>query len=177
MSYAVALYFDLETTERIAALTAQIYADCGGLDLIGAGFQPHISLAGYETADEARLAMVVEAVAARTAPLPIKLSAIGLFPTDKGVVYLAPVVTATLLDLHRAYSDEAAASGHRSHPYYRPGNWIPHCTVAYDLAGEQISAAIQLCLQSQVFQTGELVALDLLESEPVRQICRFPLGG
>ncbi len=177
MGYAVALYFDPETTVRIAELTAQIHEACGGLDLIGQGFQPHISLAGYEHVDEARLAAVVEALAARTPPMPIKLDAIGLFPTTQGVVYLAPVVTEALLGLHREYSVAAAASGHVSHLYYQPGKWIPHCTLAHDLAGEQVLTAVQLCLQSQVFQAGYLVALDLIEHPPARQICRFPLGG
>ncbi len=177
MGYAVELNFDPETTERITQLTAQIYATCGGFDLLGTGFVPHISLAGYEQVDEARLPGVVEAFARRTAPMPIQLTAIGLFPTTQGVVYLAPVVTGELLGLHRTYSAAAAASGYIAHPYYQPGHWIPHCTVAQGLAGEQIHTAVQLCLQSHVFQAGQLLTIDLIEYPPARPICRFPLGG
>lgn len=49
MGYAVELYFDQETSERVTALARTIFAQSGGLDLLGWGFQPHISLAGDET--------------------------------------------------------------------------------------------------------------------------------
>jgi 2'-5' RNA ligase len=177
VAYAVELYFDAEQTGRITALTEVVYQTCGGADLIGVGFRPHISLAGYEQIDEQALATVLEQLAKRSPPLPIKLDAIGVFPTSQGVVYLAPVVTAQLLLLHADYSAQADATGHLSHPYYRPGAWIPHCTVAHDLAPEQVGEAVRLCLQSRVFGSGRLVETAIIEHRPVRTLARFMFTG
>jgi 2'-5' RNA ligase len=177
MGYAVELYFDRKTTEKIIELTATIYNTWSGADLIGMGFQPHISLAGYDQVDERALQPILQQFAAQTPPFEIKLDAVGIFPTTQGVVYLGPVVTEHLLRLHREFSAQTTAAGQEAHFYYRPGNWIPHCTVAHDLASEQIPVAVQLCLHSEVFGTGRLVAIGLIEYRPVRQVCRFPLEG
>jgi 2'-5' RNA ligase len=145
--------------------------------LIGLGFQPHISLAGYERVDAQILAPILEQLALRTPPLPIRLDAIGVFPTTQGVVYLAPVVTSRLLHLHADFSAQAARVGHIAHAYYQPGGWIPHCTIAHDLAPEQVGEAVRLCLQSRVFGSGSLVEAGIIEYRPVYTLARYPLTG
>jgi hypothetical protein len=176
LAYSVELYFDAEITGRIMALTEMVYKACGGVDLIGLGLRPHISLAGYERVDEQALTSVLSQLAQHTSPLPIKLDAIGVFPTAQGVVYLAPVVTPQLLHLHAEFSAQAAA-GHLAHPYYQPGAWIPHCTVAGDLAPEQVGEAVRLCLQSQVFGSGRLVEAGIIEHRPVRTLAHYMFTG
>jgi len=177
MGYAVELYFDDETTRRVATLTGQIHARCGGLDLLGQNFQPHLSLAGYETVDSERMTTILHELAKEQAPLEIQLGAVGLFPTSAGVVYLAPVVTQALLALHAKFQQQAAAAGIISHPYYQVGAWIPHCTVAHELAFEQLGPAVELCLQSQLFGSGQLVGLGLLEYLPARPLMRVPFSN
>lgn len=176
MGYAVELYFDEETTARVSELTSRIHAACGGADLAGLGFVPHISLAGYETVAVERLEPILAELARQEPQFALQLGAIGLFPTGQGVVYLAPVVTGHLLRLHERFSAQATAAGQTAHPYYQPGKWIPHCTVAHDLAPDQVIEAVRLCLDSQVFGPGQIVALGLIEYRPVRSLCRFPLA-
>jgi 2'-5' RNA ligase len=154
-----------------------VYQTCGGVDLLGIGLQPHISLAGYEQIDEQALAPVLEQLAKRSPPLPTKLDAIGVFPASQGVVYLAPVVTPQLLHLHAVYSALAADAGHVAHPYYQPGAWIPHCTVAGDLTPDQVGEAVRLCLQSRVFVSGRLVEAGIIEHQPARTLAHYRLTG
>ena len=54
MSYTIELYFDAETATRVEGLVSAVFANCGGADLLGHGFRPHISLAGYATLIEFR---------------------------------------------------------------------------------------------------------------------------
>ena len=177
MGYAVELYFDPDTTEKLAALSGQVYATCGGIDLAGLGFQPHISLAGYPSLDIDALLPLLSSFAAQTPPLTVKLAAVGVFPTAAGVVYLAPVVTHQLLELHQRFHQRAEAAGQVSDTYYRVGNWIPHCTMAHDLTPEGVLDAVRLCCQSQRFVDCRVVGVGLIEYRPVRTLARYALSS
>lgn len=171
--YAVELYFDAATTAKIRPLWDAIHASCGGSPV---GVQPHISLAAVPAEQPEQLLAITQAFAQQTAPLAVQLDAVGTFPGAEGVVYLAPVVTQTLLALHRAFHQQLNANGLISFPYYRPDQWVPHCTVGIRLPPEQIGCAINRCRQSDVFQRGELVAISLIELPAVRELAQFPLG-
>jgi 2'-5' RNA ligase len=177
MGYAVELYFDPQTTERVMALTRTIFARCGGEDLLGWGFRPHISLAGYAHVEADRLWPVLEGLAMETAPLSIRLDAVGVFPTTQGVVYLAPVVTRALLQLHEVFSARMAALGIVTHSYYQPGNWIPHCTVAQGLTPARVGEAVQISLHSGLFGAAQIEAIGLIEHRPVQTLLSLPLRG
>jgi 2'-5' RNA ligase len=140
------------------------------------GIRPHISLAGGEGTPPESLRGDLADLAARTAPLTIRLSAVGTFPTDQGVVYLAPVVTAELLKLHEAFHAWLNGLGISSFDYYRPANWVPHCTVTINLPPERVPIAVDICRRSNVFHTARLVEIALVEYLPVKEICVFPLG-
>jgi hypothetical protein len=124
-----------------------------------------------------RLRALTADFARRSSGLSIALSAIGMFPTAEGTLYLAPVVTSELLELHRAFHLELDANGLTSHRYYRPGNWIPHCTVGIGLSSQALACAVDLCLRSEAFVTGNLVEMALIELPDVREVYRVPMGG
>ena len=177
MGYAVELYFDRETTDKLTALGQKVYTACGGADLTGLGFRPHISLAGYTTLDVEALLPVLEDFSGRTRFFSVKLDAVGLFPGPMGVVYLAPVVTQHLLGIHKGFHQRAEAAGQVSDPYYRVGNWIPHCTIAQELSPEGLAEAVRVCAQSAVFDRHFLFEMGLIEHRPVRILERYALTG
>ncbi len=91
-------------------------------------------------------------------------------------MFLAPVVTADLLNLHARLHGLIGKLGLESDRYYRPGNWFPHCTMAMYLQPEQIGPAVELCRRCEAFRNGQLVEMGLVEYAPPRDICLFPLG-
>ena len=94
---------------------------------------PHISLAVYDDedeVDEAAAGRLVERLAMRHAPIEIAFASFGVFSTEENVLFLAPVVTPALLDLHAAYHAMAAALPATCRMYYLPGRWVPHCTLS-----------------------------------------------
>ncbi|MEM8885494.1 MAG: 2'-5' RNA ligase family protein, partial [Planctomycetota bacterium] len=96
---AIELLFDAQTDATLRGLLDEI--DAAGLPspLIGWGTRPHLSLLLGGAARDG----LEEAVAAFGAePLSVTLDGVGTFPGDKGIVYLAPVVTRALLDIHDA---------------------------------------------------------------------------
>ncbi len=177
MGYAVELGFDPASEARVRALWQKL-ADQGlSSVLLELGARPHISLAVAESLDAAAFEPVLAEFARASAPLELALSAVGHFPTDEGVVYLAPTVTPELLELHRALYARLEALGLETNTYYRPGRWVPHCTAATDLARADVPRAVALCAASDAYGPIALESVALVEWRPVTELCAFRLGG
>lgn len=178
MGFAVELHIDEVNATPIVALSDAIYAQCGGASLTGLGGHPHISLTVFtELAEPAPVAALLAEFAAVTPPIPVTFSAVGVFSGTQGVVYLAPVVTAELLAHHRRFHEQLSQRTVSSNAYYLPGNWMPHCTVGFELPAEQIGQAVTLCQQSNVFRAVTLTTIRLIEFRPVRPMFTYQLQG
>jgi len=57
------------------------------------------------------------------------------------VVFLAPVVTAELLEIHRSFHEGLEARYILSDSYYLPERWVPHCTISQE---EQIHDTLDI---------------------------------
>ncbi len=177
MAFAVIMYLDPATEAEVQALWALLSEKQISAVIATMGIRPHISLAGVEHLDAQQVCAMLKTFAPSASPLTIKFGAVGTFPTEQGVVYLAPIVTSELLRLHEELGVRLADLGLSSHEYYRPGNWIPHCTVAINLPPASVPAAVNICCTSNLFHTARLVEIALVEYLPVREICVCPLGG
>jgi 2'-5' RNA ligase len=177
MAFAVIIYFDPTTEAEVQSRWALLYEKQISTVIATMGIRPYISLAGVEHLDAQQVCATLKTFAQNASPLTIKFGAVGSFPTEQGVVYLAPVVTLELLRLHEEFRVRLAALGLSSREYYRPGNWIPHCTVAINVPPESVPAAVSVCRTSNVFHAAQLVEIALVEYLPVREICIYPFGG
>jgi len=175
MGFAVELHFDPQAEMRVRSLWDELARQ--GIrslpPLIGS--RPHISIAVFDRVDPARVRPELEELAATLAPLPLTFGAVGTFPAKEGVVFLTPVVTPELLELHQSVHARLDALGLRALEHSRPGRWVPHCTVAIDLPREQLLPALEICRSSRVFGSLTLAEIGLVEYRPVRPICSFPL--
>ena len=177
MAFAVILYLDPTTEAEVQALWALLSEKQISTVIATMGIRPHISLAGVEHLDAQQVCARLKTFSQSVSPLTIKFGAVGTFPTEQGVVYLAPIVTSELLRLHQELDVRLASLGLSSHEYYRPGNWIPHCTVAINLPQANVPAAVNACCKSSLFHAARLVEIALVEYLPVREICVYPFGG
>ena len=177
MAFAVILYFDRATEASVQALWDAL-AERGVSSVMATmGIRPHISLMGWEGLAPESLRHELADLAAHTAPLITRLSAVCTFPTDQGVVYLAPVVTTELVKLHETFHARLSSLGISSFDYYRPASWIPHCTVALNLPPEGVLVAMDICRKGRVFGPARLIEIALVEYLPIKEICVFPFGG
>jgi 2'-5' RNA ligase len=154
-AFAVVLYFDEETDSRLREVWAAL--DVHGVDSVarthGAAYRPHLTLAIIETADQTRVIEALRGPLARVAGLPVTLNAVGFFLTGAAPAYLGVTPTSRLLLLHEQV--HAAIGGVPSWDYYRPGSWVPHCTLAMGVTSpsavaDVISAAVALPLHGTV---------------------------
>ena len=139
---AVELAFDETADARVREIWREL--DEHGVPSLGAAggaFHPHVSVAVSDHTIGASDAL--RALAAGAIGLPLVLASLGFFPNATGAVaFLGATPTRTLLDLNAAVDAELSRSGAEPWPLYRPGTWVPHCTLAMHVHHPEILPAI-----------------------------------
>ncbi len=98
---------------------------------------PHVSLAVARDGEPAALAARLGGLA--PAHLALELSSLGVFCTPEAVVFLGVTPHAALLELNAAVHARLDAGGVAVRDVYRPGAYVPHCTLAMHV-GDPASA-------------------------------------
>lgn len=176
MPYAVELDLDEATSATIEAIAARVTRECPDVATISSiRATPHMSLAIYDDLDLERIPADLCLFAAGLSAFDLRIGSIGLFPAElPGVVFLAPVVSHALLDLHRRYHDLLTRYQPTCWHYYRPGNWVPHITIAMDIPARTLPDVIRTCIDQWTPTMCRVVGLRLVSVRPVTTIARWP---
>ncbi|GAA3166396.1 2'-5' RNA ligase family protein [Planomonospora alba] len=145
MVAALELYLDPAAEKRVRALwDALARADVPSMrDLLKGRHRPHVSLIGARELDGPAVAAALTGLAAAP-PLELRFDFVGQFLGR--VLWLGPVPTAELLAHHAAVHGRLAAAGIDGFDVYRPGNWVPHCTLSMRVPHAVLPGAIRLCM-------------------------------
>lgn len=140
MALAVCLLFDADTDRALRKLWAGLEA-AGIRTLLSHTHRrhvPHLSYAVLRSYDEDRVA---EAVAGLPdgPPLELRFDTVGLFP--RGRAALLPAATPALLARQEAVVAAVTGTGADLHWHYRPGRWVPHCSLTTGTSQELIPTA------------------------------------
>ena len=138
MAIAFTLLFDDELERVLAEATKGLFDAFGGMDLLGRRMRPHVTLGIFDDlALDAALPVIRACLPSE--PQRVQLASVGAFGAPAGVVFLAPIVRPTLLDLHARV--HAAVGPHASNgwPHYAPGQWVPHVTLAHDVDASDVA--------------------------------------
>lgn len=140
------LHFDESSERRVRQAWAAL--DARGIPSAAAtyhpDYRPHVTLAIVDTRDPVALAARLRPQLADVAGMQLTMTGLGFFLTGRAPAYLAVAPTRRLLELHEDVHDAVdRAVGQEvgqeigtavSWSYYRPGSWMPHCTLAMDVA-------------------------------------------
>jgi 2'-5' RNA ligase len=74
--------------------------------------------------------------------LEVTLDAMGVFCGDQGVLFLGVTPTTELVAAHGAVHAALDGDGGGPHGHFRPGVWVPHCTLAAGLDGPALGRAV-----------------------------------
>src|SRR5262245_50159042 len=170
-SLGVVCFLDEDAESRIATLVSKIRAQ--------STLPPHLSLGGGYGASSSRadLFATLEQFAAGIRQLPIRVGSLGIFRNIQGFsIFLAPVVTSQLLDLHQQFHAAFASYRHECVPYYLPGAWVPHIALAVHLDGVGLTSALDLCASKWSPFTACLHTVALVEHPPTNVVATLPLA-
>jgi len=98
------------------------------------------------------------------------------------VLFLAPVVTAGLLEIHARLHKSMGEAIEGSWVYYFPNGWVPHCTLSIRLSAKKLAKGMELIRKSGLGIQGQYNRLALVETHPVhikpiRLIYSMPFSG
>ena len=146
MVAALELYLDVDATRRVRTLWRALEAE--GIPTLASLLQekhrPHVSLAAARSLAPAAVADALSGLPVGRG-LTLDLDFVGQFVGR--VLWLGVTPTAALLDHHREVHERLEAAGVEVWELYRPGRWVPHCTVSMRVPNPQMGHAIRRCLE------------------------------
>jgi 2'-5' RNA ligase len=180
MSHSVELHFDPRSSKKLRDLRQSLYDSLQLSDDGEPKTKPHISLAVFEKPLKGELQAGARdnlaAFAHATKPFSLMLSSVGIFPgKEHDVVYLGPVTTAELLELHTSFHHLFKDAAPNCSEYYLPGNWIPHCTLAMSVPNHKTPLAVSFLQGQKLPLRVRVKELALIEFPPVKTVCAFQL--
>jgi 2'-5' RNA ligase len=124
--------------------------------------RPHVSLAVTEKPNGLR--QHAPGLALHGVETDIEMAAVSLFPADPPFLVLAVAPAPELVALHARVSTALAAAGVDVWPHYRPGTWLPHCTLSMGVPAQVVADALAACLASPVPVRARLRSAALTDS-------------
>ncbi|WDV47157.1 2'-5' RNA ligase family protein [Clostridiaceae bacterium M8S5] len=171
MGYAVELCFDEKSKLKIKHLWEQLHTNHLSSYLINNGGEPHICLAVFDdnTQNIEYLRKVIVDFFKTTQRFELMLTNIGIFPTNFGISFIAPKVTKQLLNLHENFYEVLLENGYDRwfNEYYKPKNWIPHCTLTYNINRQKLLKSLELLTVLFTPFTATIEKISLIEFYPV----------
>ena len=173
MKYAVELYFDKDTEEKIFKL-AQGIANAGiSKKYLEWRTRPHITIAIFNDIDIEKCDKILKEIAKDTRTFPALLSSIGVFNNTR-TVYLAPVVCDELINLHKRVHKAFDFCDYSGWEYYTTGQWVPHCAVMLGSEDEEsalVEATRYVIENYRVFENSRYEEIGFVEvAMPVKEL-------
>ncbi len=183
MPFAIELFFDTQSDMAVQTVGQFLEKEKIPTVFSKLGSTPHVSLAVFEQYDPQRLHSLLKNLASHFFSMPFRLSSLGTFPGKEGVLFLAPVVTPRLLEIHTWLHEAIDKVVEGNWVYYFPDNWVPHCTLSIHLTARKLAKGMELLRRKGFSIQGHYNRLALIEFnpltriKPVRLIYSVPFSG
>lgn len=141
MNYAIELVFSDENQNTINELRNKL-KESGVHD--EAVKLNHVSIGDYKTDDLEGLKQKVLLFSKMIKPFEITLSSVGTFMTKENVIFLEPIMTEELLNIHKKFIEFMKDFDGVLNPYYDIDKWMPHCTISIRLSDEELLQAVKV---------------------------------
>lgn len=177
MAFSIELNFDEESNFIIKKMWKKLREKdiSDYMDIYGVF--PHISLAIIEDINVSEVGMIIEKSIEGEVIFDIKLSGVGSFPSDEGVLFLSVDHSDTLINFHKILHKHLEhINGHSK--YYLPGFWFPHCTLGMNIDKLKMQDAFDIIKEDFVPLDVRIETIKLIEFDPVKviQSYRLPVG-
>lgn len=129
MQYAIELYFDQETEQKLTQLAKRVADEKLSTKFLEWKTRPHLTLACFNDVNETNCIRQLNDFAKTHKPLPAYVGSIGMF-TDTKTIFASPIMNDSMYrfqrELHECFHDFDTTGWE----WYRPDRWAPHCTLA-----------------------------------------------
>ena len=167
MTYAINLYFNEEAETYIRGIWGTLDAMEKGKCLTCHNGRPHITLAIYEDLDLEAAKEQIKSLASDVYSFELKFLQIGIFPHNKGAIFLTPNLTDDLFRIHRRFHDMFKDFAEQGWDYYKPQLWYPHCTLSLETPTEAIPSVLGQILKVFSPMDVRICSIGIASLEPI----------
>jgi 2'-5' RNA ligase len=139
MAFAISLKVTNDTAGPIWALWEEVVHLESCPSMAALNYPPHLTLAVYDDVAPERLRSVVGEAFAEAPPLRITFTRLDYFD-DPLVLWAGPSPSAALAIAHLRVHERIDPG--LCQPHYRPGAWVPHCTLGTRISPEHREKAV-----------------------------------
>ncbi|GGH77161.1 2'-5' RNA ligase [Pullulanibacillus pueri] len=132
--------------------------------------RPHVTLASYNELNVDSFIGDAQEVYKNKAKFKILFHSLGTF-LNSGLLFLAPTMTASLLEFHCNHHRGLTKYNDNPDSLYLPNSWAPHCTLANRLSPEKLKDAFLYCTQNLRPLQGEINEVALIQTIYENQKC------
>ncbi|WP_157961693.1 2'-5' RNA ligase family protein [Acuticoccus kandeliae] len=174
MPIAITLRLDPGLSAAVSGLQKNLEGDGIAEPDPATAYAPHVTIGLFrEEAQREHIEAALASLADGLDPPAIKLAHHGVFPGTPAAVFLGPVVTGALLDLHSRI--HAAIQPAATDLHYAVGNWVPHVTLSQKVADP--GAALRALSACPLPLRGAGIAIELVRFPPVAVLASYPLSA
>lgn len=172
--YLVSLYFDEKADAKIQSFINKVAGKCGNNFMIDGQVPPHITIAAFQTQQEAEVTERLDEAVKNMKSSSIIWASIGVFKSS--VVFLAPVLNEYLHNLSvNIYESISALDNISISKYYLPFQWMPHTTIAKKLSKEELMPAFEELEKNFTIFSGMVTRIALSKTNPYKDIMVWEL--
>lgn len=147
MPYSINIRSDNDSSAPIRSL----WKECALLEdqpsMEPLNYPPHLSLAVYDVIDETELFDAFDSAFANKSKAVVRFEKLGYFEaSDRIILWAAPILPSAISEIHSRI--HMLINADLCRPNYRPGAWVPHCSLAIAIDRSRQDAAIALSRQS-----------------------------
>lgn len=147
MACDICLFLDAETESVIRRAWSVLRTRGFSSPLLRSGGKPHLTLAIWEDLDPDLVLDDLRDFAKTHRAFPVTFSTVATFGVKSGTVFLGPVFTPPLIIVHDQLYRIFSEVRELSEGLYRPGSWVPHCSLTIGLPSDSMPEALLTCLE------------------------------
>jgi len=177
MQYAIELYYDKSTEQKLFSLAQKVADEKLSTKFLEWKTRPHLTLACFNDVDETKCINIINDFASKHKVLPAYIGSVGMF-NDTKTIFVSPVMNRSMYELQSELHDHMKDFDTSGWEWYCPNRWVPHCTIAMTHEDEEdvFYKASNLILHEFKKMSGEFVAIGLVKiTFPVNEIYTIEL--
>ena len=174
MHAVLQLFFDEDTDAFFRSLWQKIKDADLPSPLLERGATPHITLSFGDNVNVDSLISSLDRRLSGKFTFELVFVLLSTFANEKGVIFVAPVVTEKLLDLHHEVQNEMSNHASTS-AYSQIDRWFPHCTLTMQLNPLQLLDGFRLLGNLQLPVSGRGEQVSLLKYPSLKELASWQL--
>ena len=167
MNYAIELIFDDNSQKEINELRKKLIENGVHDEAVKLN---HVSIGDYKTDNIEVLKNRVTEFSKTIKPFDLSLVSVGTFMTKENVIFLEPIITDELIDVHKRFIEYMKDFDGELNQYYDINKWMPHCTISIRLTDKELFKGIELL--KEIIKLPIKVTIDRIDiiNYPLNQI-------